>query len=582
MANELFYGDNLSVLRESFASQSVDLIYLDPPFNSKATYNVLFRAPSGEQSREQVQAFEDTWHWGEEARLAYHEVVEKSGSPAAGILRAFRQFLGENDVMAYLTMMSQRLIELHRVLKPTGSLYLHCDPTASHYLKILLDGIFGATRFRNEVVWKRTSAHSSAKRYGPVHDDIFFYTRGDNYTWNKIYQDYDASYIENFYTHVDEDGRRWRRSDLTGAGTRKGETGQVWRGIDVTAKGRHWAYPPSELEAMEREGRIHWPKKPGGMPMLKRYLDEQPGMPAQDVVTDIPPMHNLSDERLGYPTQKPLALLERLIAASSDPGMVVLDPFCGCGTAIEAAHSLDRYWYGIDVTHIAIQVVEERLRKQFPAFRPPVIGRPTSVDAARDLASRDKHEFQLWATWLAAGHPRGGGKKGKDRGVDGDAYFRVGRDQHIHAILSVKGGQNLSPTMVRDLRGTLEREGAQMGIFISLEEPTAEMRRDAEAAGTIEVGDYLLPRLQTVTVEQLLQGLRTVPAPAYDRLGAGAEGRREARRKSTRRTPDPRQQEMYYVVQNRNRPAEETAPAKDSKLAEMPLYLRNSARLATG
>jgi len=321
VTNKLFYGDNLDVLRTHIADESIDLIYLDPPFNSNANYNILFKSKTGDGSDAQIEAFEDTWHWTNHeggSEDAFDQVIRSGNTNAAELLRAFRSFLGENDMMAYLAMMAIRLIELHRVLKPTGSLYLHCDPTASHYLKLLLDAVFGPANFLNEVVWKRTSAHSSAKRFGPVHDIIFFYGKSPRYVWNKAYQPYNEHYISEFYTHEDQDGRRWRRSDLTGAGTRNGETGLSWRGIDVTAKGRHWAWPPSQLEVMDSEGLIHWPAKEGGMPMLKRYLDQQSGNPAQDIIDDIPPMHNLAEERLGYPTQKPVALLERLIAASSN------------------------------------------------------------------------------------------------------------------------------------------------------------------------------------------------------------------------------------------------------------------------
>ena len=267
MTNTLYFGDNLHVLREHIASDSVDLVYLDPPFNSNANYNILFRSPEGHSSESQIEAFEDTWHWNESAESAFDEVMRSGNTDAFTLLRAMRDFLGDNDMMAYLAMTAVRLIELHRVLKPTGSLYLHCDPTASHYLKLLLDGVFGATNFLNEVIWKRTSAHSSAKRFGPVHDTILFYAKSPSFVWNKSFQPYNDKYISEFYTHSDDDGRVWRRSDLTGAGTRNGETGQVWRGIDVTSKGRHWAWPPSELEAMDAAGRLHWPKKDGGMPM---------------------------------------------------------------------------------------------------------------------------------------------------------------------------------------------------------------------------------------------------------------------------------------------------------------------------
>ena len=505
--NALYYGDNLDVLRESIPSESVDLIYLDPPFNSNANYNVLFRAPTGAQSEAQIEAFEDTWHWNESAALAFNEVMAGSNSDAAIMLRAMRAGLGDNDMMAYLAMMTVRLIELHRVLKQTGSLYLHCDPTASHYLKVLLDAIFGPASFLNEVVWKRTSAHSSSKRFGPVHDILLYYAKSDDHIWHPTFQPYDQSYVDAFYTHVDPDGRRWRRSDLTGAGVRHGETGLSWRGISVTAKGRHWAHPPSYLEVLDTAGRIHWPQKEGGMPMMKRYLDEQVGMPLQDIISDIPPMHNLAAERLGYPTQKPVALLERLISASSREGSVVLDPFCGCGTTIQAAQKLGRSWIGIDVTHLAISLVERRLKEAFPALHYNVIGVPNDVGGAQDLAARDKHEFQKWITAKIGAQPYKGGKKGMDRGIDGYLHFRDAKQQPQFAIVSVKGGGTKSGD-IRDLKGTVERENAAMGLFLTLNEPTREMVREAASAGFYETGGMKFPRIQILTAAQVLDNRR--------------------------------------------------------------------------
>ena len=303
---------------------------------------------------------------------------------------------------------------------------MHCDPNASHYLKIF-GRDFGPEKFLNEVIWKRTSAHSSSKRYGPVHDVLLFYAKTDDYTWNQVFQPYDESYLDAFYTHHDKDGRRWRRSDLTGAGVRHGETGKPWHKIDVTAKGRHWAWPPSELEKMDKAGKIHWPEKTGGMPMLKRYLDEQPGMPLQDVISDIPPMHNLAEERLGYPTQKPLALLERIIAASSNKGDLVLDPFCGCGTATHGAEKLHRKWIGIDITHLAIGLIERRLKDAFPGIEFEVHGTPKDFAGAEDLAKRDKYQFQWWAVTLINAVPYGGKKKGADSGIDGLLLLQAGR-----------------------------------------------------------------------------------------------------------------------------------------------------------
>lgn len=505
-ANQLFYGDNLDTLRDHVPSESVDLIYLDPPFNSQASYNVLFRAPTGEQSQAQIQAFEDTWHWNTKAEEAFDRVVESGNTEAAEMLRAMRAFLNENDMMAYLAMMAARLLELHRVLKSTGSLYLHCDPTASHYLKIILDGIFGPTNFRSEVVWKRTSAHSSARRYGPVHDVLLFYSKSDAYVWNDVRQAYDEDYIDAFFTHKDPDGRRWRRADLTGAGVRNGDSGKPWRSIDVTSKGRHWAVQHAELEKMDAENRIHWPKKEGGVPQRKRYMEELPGMPVQDIIDDIRPLHNISGERLGYPTQKPVALLERILSVSSNPGDVVLDPFCGCGTTIHAAQRMGRRWIGIDITHLAISLIEKRLRDAFPGIAFEVHGTPKDLDGARALAERDKYQFQWWAVSLVDAVPYAGKKKGADGGVDGLIYFKPDGRTTEKAVVSVKGGHNVSVNMVRELANVVDGEKAKVGVFVTLAEPTGPMRTAAVKAGfyRTEHGDF--PKVQIITVRELFDG----------------------------------------------------------------------------
>lgn len=519
--NTLFYGDNLDILREHIDDATVDLCYLDPPFNSNRNYNILFRDEHGKESDAQVQAFEDTWRWNDDAERLFHELVTEAPARVSQIIGPLQQMLGRSQMMAYLVMMSARLVELHRVLKPTGSLYLHCDPTASHYLKIVLDAIFGPERFQSEIIWKRTSAHSSAKRYGPIHDTLLYYSKTVNYTWNPQYQPYDETYLEQFYVHRDPDGRRWRRSDLTGAGIRNGETGQVWRGIDVTAKGRHWAVPPAELDRLDIAGRIHWPAKAGGVPQYKRYADEMPGVPLQDVWSDISPMHNLSAERLGYPTQKPLALLERIIAASSNPGDVVLDPFCGCGTAIAAAQRLARPWIGIDITHLAISIQKSRLAEMFPGVAYAVIGEPEDLGAAHALARQDRYQFQWWALSLVRARPlaeEGGGKRGKkgaDRGVDGLITFvdeaAVAPKQ---ALVQVKSG-HVSPRDVRDLRGTLERERAALGAFITLEPPTREMQLEATSAGFYHSPGWgkSYPKLQILAVGDLLRGATRLEMP---------------------------------------------------------------------
>ncbi len=528
--NQLFFGDNLDVLRESIKDESVDLVYLDPPFNSKRDYNLLFKSPEGGESHAQITAFEDSWHWGEQAEREYGEILQSGHTRMADLIAAFRGFLGENDLMAYLVMMANRLLELHRVLKPTGSLYLHCDPAASHYLKLVLDGVFGPENFLNELIWKRTSAHSSAKRYGPVHDTILLYGRTFSFRWNQSFQPYDPEYLQTFFDQTDSDGRRWKRTDLTGAGIRHGETGKPWRGIDITAKGRHWANPPVELDRLDAAGRIHWPKKEDGMPRLKQYPEDLLGVPLQDVWSDIRPMHNLSDERLGYPTQKPLALLERILCASSNPGDVVLDPFCGCGTAVHAAQKLGRQWLGIDITHLAISLIEKRLKDAFPGIQFEVHGTPKDLEGARDLAERDKYQFQWWACSLVDAQPFQGKKKGADGGIDGLIYFADavgGKAATQRIVVSVKGG-GVSVAQVRDLKGVLDREKAPIGLFVTLEEPTKPMRVEAAAAGFYKGGnakDY--PKLQILTVAELLEGRKR---PEFPDLSMGSYTFKKAKR----------------------------------------------------
>ncbi len=549
MGNHLFYGDNLAVLRDSVADASVDLIYLDPPFNSNASYNVLFKGPAGTDSAAQIEAFDDTWHWTDAAEDAYGKVMHSGNGAAAEMLRAMRGFLGENDMMAYLTMMAVRLLELHRVLKPTGSLYLHCDPTASHYLKILLDAVFGAKNFLSEITWKRTFAHGSANRWAAVHDVIFYYGKGDA-SWNKIRLPHDASYIEKHFSSIDENGKRFSPITLTGPGVTKGESGQPWRGVNPTDSGRHWALPTKILEKigvisgtvqerldkLDDAGFIHWPKKTDGKPRLKHYVENLDGVAPTDVWVDIPPLSAHSQERLGYPTQKPVALLERIVAASSNPGDVVLDPFCGCGTTVHAAEKLGRRWIGIDITHLAIGLIEKRLRDAFADVSFTTHGVPQDLAGARDMAARGRDdpdyyfEFERWALSLIAAQPGNQSKKGADRGIDGNIYF----GKTARAIVSVKAGDNVGVGMIRDLRGVIEREGAEVGIFLTLAEPKKTMMAEAAAAGQFAMDGFdPVPRLQIVTIADALR-LRDravrLPARRDDtfrrarREGAGGQG----------------------------------------------------------
>jgi site-specific DNA-methyltransferase (adenine-specific) len=386
MVNNLYYGDNLDILRSQIKDESIDLIYLDPPFNSQANYNVLFRAPTGERSQAQIEAFEDTWHWNETAERAFDEVVQSSNTAAAEMLRALRTFLKENDVMAYLTMMAVRLLELHRTLKPTGSIYLHCDPTASHYLKVLMDAVFGAENFSNELIWKRTTTKNDYKQgavnWPRVHDVLLMYHRSTRIaraarTFQQPFEAYDENTIATFYNFKDPDGRRYRLSDVTAPGQgSRGHPQYEFKGVT-----RYWRYSLEKMEQLDVEGRIQF-RPHGGVPRLKVYLDEAPGIALGDVWTDVRGMHNLGTEMLGYPTQKPLALLERIINASSKEGDNVLDPFCGCGTAIHAAQKLGRQWIGIDITHLAISLIEKRLNDAFPGITYRVHGTPRDTDSS--------------------------------------------------------------------------------------------------------------------------------------------------------------------------------------------------------
>jgi site-specific DNA-methyltransferase (adenine-specific) len=524
MTNKLFYGDNLDVLREHVASESVDLVYLDPPFNSNANYNILFKSKTGDGSDAQIEAFEDTWHWNDKAEDAFDQVIRSGNTDAAELLRAMRGFLGENDMMAYLAMMAIRLIELHRVLKPTGSLYLHCDPTASHYLKLLLDGVFGTTNFLNEIIWKRTGSHGGSRRWGPIHDTILFYSKSNACKWNRVFQDYDESYLNDFYRYEDTRGR-YRLVTLTGAGTRRGDSGQAWRGVNPTESGRHWAVPAAALAAaypnrdvsrlptqerldlLDQAGLIYWPPK-GSVPQQKRYMDEGMGVQIQDIVTDIGPISSQAQERLGYPTQKPLALVERIISASSNEGDVVLDPFCGCGTAVHAAQKLGRQWIGIDITHLAISLIEKRLKDAFPGIVFEVHGTPKDLASAQDLAQRDKYQFQWWAVSMVDALPFGGKKKGADGGIDGIIYFKPDGKRTEKALVSVKGGGNVSVNMIRDLHSAMEREKAPIGVFITAALPTRPMETEAAAVGRFEseATGKTYPRLQIITLAELFQG----------------------------------------------------------------------------
>jgi site-specific DNA-methyltransferase (adenine-specific) len=474
-------GDNLEILRSGrIPVGSVDLIYLDPPFNSNATYNILFAEKSGEKSAAQITAFEDTWHWGEEAMAAYDDAMKLGVPRLADLLQALRAFLGQNDMMAYLTMMAVRLVELHRVLKPTGSLYLHCDSTADHYLRLLLDSIFGQANFQNEIIWSYRRWPSPSNHFQRMHDIIHFYSKSSDKKriFNIEYEPSSESYQKRF----------------------KGKTQM----LDPETKTR------------------------------KITLEEESkGLPLRDV-WQVPIIAGFSKERLGYPTQKPEALLERIIQASSNEGDIVLDPFCGCGTSITVAERLKRRWLGIDITHLAIALIKKRLHDTYgPELAPyEVVGEPADAKSAEALAESNRHQFEWWALGLVDAFPAQDKKRGADKGVDGVIYFKDDAGgAHKKIIVQVKSG-HVGSAHVRDLKGVLERDQAAIGALITLKPPTRDMKVEAAAAGFYvpeQFPEHRFPRLQILTIAELFAGKKLdypqwAPASTYKKAARRRKG----------------------------------------------------------
>jgi DNA modification methylase len=566
--NRLYFGDNLDWLPKIDA-ESVDLVYLDPPFNSKATYNLLYRSPDGEAAQAQYKAFVDSWRWDTPADAALARIMT-SGSPAAGIVASLHNHMQKSDLMAYLVMMTVRLVELHRILKTTGSLYLHCDSSASHYLKIILDSVFGPQAFRNEIIWKRSSAHNDGKQgarhFGRITDTILFYTKSRQATWNTLHTQYDAQYASGMYKYVEPDtGRHYGLFDLTGpGGAAKGNPEFAVLGVT-----RFWRFSRERMKDLQTQGRIVQ-TRPGAVPRQKRYLDEMPGVQLQNIWDDLPVISNRSREALGYQTQKPLSLLERIIQASSNPGDLVLDPFCGCGTAIEAAHSLGRKWIGIDVTALAIDVVERRLGRR--GLRRgndyEVDGIPLDADGARRLFEHDPHQFQLWAITLVDGQPRDGGKKGADKGIDGIVYYQDSARSIDQALISVKGGESIHATHVRDLIGAMNNSQAKLGVLISLHKPTSAMLAAAREAGSLEAGGKLRPRVQIRTIQELLDGNKPSLPPIHDIISAAAAARR-LKLPPVARSPDEIRKEpsfKYPIKGGRQKGSQQTLPIEEPLL----------------
>ena len=511
--NQLYYGDNLEILRNHILSESVDLIYIDPPFNSNQAYNVIFSESDGSSSQAQIQAFEDTWHWGDTIEEVYYDLINSAPQQLVETIKSFRGFLTETNLMAYLVMMAVRLVELHRVLKPAGSFYLHCDPTASHYLKIILDQIFGVENFRNEIVWARTNAHNmNARYYSKIHDLLLFYTKGDGYTWNKQYTEYSEAQLSRYKS--DEDGRLYTGRDLTMSTVQENRNFE-WRGTQPPPH-RSWGATFEQLEKWHAEGRILL--KQDGTPRLdglKVYLDELPGKQVASIWSDIPRIGNTSKERLGYPTQKPLALLERIITTSSNKGNVILDAFAGCGTTIESAALLNRKWIGIDITHLAIALLKYRLTDTFGEnVKYEIIGEPRDEASAKALANQDRYQFQWWALSLIRARPYQGKKKGPDEGVDGVIYYQdVEPDNPKKSltrkiVVQVKSGK-VSVKDIRELESVVKNQEAVIGVFITLNPPTQPMLKGAATAGRFQwlhIKHKTYPQIQIRTIQELLNG----------------------------------------------------------------------------
>ncbi len=538
-SNSLYYGDNLEVMRKYLRDESVDLCYMDPPFNSNRSYNQIYSKPGGSHDAAQAQAFIDTWEWDTRAMAGFKEILENAhgrfSKQLVDLSRGLHRVLGEDSLFAYLVGMSLRLVEIHRVLKVTGSFYLHCDPTASHYLKLILDTIFGSERFLNELVWRRSSAKNDPKRYGRCHDTLLFYSKSDVFTWNQEYTPFLDYSVEKNYTAADPDGRRYRLSDLT-ANKPGGDTDYEFHG-KRPYKGRHWAFSREKMEEMLAQGRIVFRRT--GMPVYKRYLDEMPGVPVSDVWIDIPMIASASPERLGYPTQKPLGLLERIIVASSNAGDVVFDPCCGCGTTIAAADLKRRKWSGIDITYQSIALVLKRLEDQSGARWSEVEQSIAMTGIPRDIASavslahkkddRVRKEFEKWAV-LTYTSNRGkiNEKKGADAGIDGRVYFMTGRTESATMIFQVKSGI-VHRDDIAKLRGDMEKDGAALATLITLTEPTDPMFRDARAAGLYhhELMDRDYDKIQIVTIHEILDGKR-LDIPLVKDLAVNKPGKKTA------------------------------------------------------
>ncbi|MEO8146057.1 MAG: site-specific DNA-methyltransferase [Bacteroidia bacterium] len=557
--NKLYYGDNLEVLRKYIKDETIDLCYIDPPFNSKRTYNQIYNN-IGKEDQAQAQAFIDTWTWDNAAEKGFEEIIANTGavftSQCIELIIGLEKVLRKGSLLSYVVSMSLRIAEIYRVLKPTGSFYLHCDPTASHYLKLIVDSIFCASRkgeYQNEIVWRRTGQHNKVLRYGPIHDVIFFYTKTNNYTWNFPKRPFMQGHInENFIPDDKGYKSNYYGNVLTGSGIRGGESGKPWKGFDPTAKGRHWAVPGALLEDLDEDlseltqhekfdrfyelGMITITKGEA-WPMYERYINSKDGQALPDIWAfqpytsgtvfktkygideDVRWLSTKDSERLGYPTQKPEGLLDRIINASTKIGDTVLDAYCGCGTTVSVAHNLKRKWIGIDITYQSISLILKRLEDTFGKKILESIelnGVPKDFKSAEALANKQddktRKEFEKWAT-LTFSNNRAviNEKKGGDGGIDGKAYLLDTDDKNKQetkkALFSVKSNKTLTPSVIRDLNGTIEREGAALGFLITLY-PMANLVKESKKYGIYKnkLLNHDYPKIEIISVQEILEG----------------------------------------------------------------------------
>jgi len=532
MVNKLYYGDNLEVLRKYIKDESIDLCYIDPPFNSKRNYNQIYNN-LGKEDQAQAQAFVDTWTWDNHANEALEEIQSnyqgKFTSQTIDLIDGLTKVLGKGSLLAYLVSMTLRIVEIHRVLKSTGSFYLHCDPTASHYLKIVLDTVFCSQGgdYIAEITWERTSAHSDSKTFANTTDVIFLYSKRI-LMFNQQFKPYSEEYLKKYYKHQDGKGRFLDR-DLTAGGLSGGGYNYDWKGIK-----KLWRCPIETMQKYEEQNKLYYTRN--GTPRLKQYLEEMPVVPLTNLWNDIPPINSQASERLGYPTQKPEALLERIIKASSNKGDVILDAYCGCGTTIAVAERLERNWIGIDITYQSISLMLKRLEDSFGKNfldKIELNGIPKDMESAQALATkpddRTRKEFEKWAV-LTYSNNRAviNDKKGADKGIDAIAYFQGDKDNREKIIFQVKSG-NVKSGDIRDLQGTMTLQGAALGIFITLKPPSKDMVQTAKSAG-IYRGRYMsqsVDKIEIVTVQEILEQKKRLDVILTFEVLKAAEKQRE-------------------------------------------------------